>query len=108
MGTAGPYLSLQTDVSCTGTLICRSLPDNGPFGLTLPQPVVTHTLGIGMSFVDGGKHKHRTLVLVIFVGLDSFIKAAKSKIIREYDNPFFLKLFTTNLCRSGSCETCHG
>jgi len=77
IGTAGPYLSLQTDVLCTGTLICRSLPDNGPFGLTLPHPVVTHTFGIGVLFVDGGKHKHRTFVLVIFVGLDSFINAAK-------------------------------
>lgn len=79
IGTDGPYLSLQTDVLCTGTLICRSLPDNGPFGLTLPQPVVTHTLGIGVSFADGGKHKHRTLVLLIFVGLESFINAAESE-----------------------------
>lgn len=79
MGTAGPYLSLQIEVLCTGTLICRSLPDNGPFGLTLPQPVVTHTLGIGVLFVEGGKHKHRTLLLVMFVGLDSFINATKSK-----------------------------
>jgi hypothetical protein len=66
-------------VLCTGTFICRSLPDNGPFGLTLPQPVVTHTLGIGMSLADGGKHKHRIFVLVIFVGLDNFINATKSK-----------------------------
>lgn len=75
MGTAGPYLSLQTDVLCTGTLICRNLLDNGPLGLILPQPVVTQTLGIGMLFVVGGKHKHRTFVLVMFVGLDNFINA---------------------------------
>lgn len=79
MGTAGPYFSLQTDVLCTGTLICRNLLDSGPFGLILPQPVVTHILGIGVSFVVGGKHKHRILVLVMFVGLDSFINAANNK-----------------------------
>lgn len=78
MGTAGPYLSLQIDVLCTGTLICRSFPDKGPFGFTLPQPVVTHVLGIVVF--RGGKHKHRTFLLVIFVGLDSFINAAKFKI----------------------------
>lgn len=107
IGTTGPYLSLQTDVLCTGTLICLSLPDNGPFGLTLPQPVVTHTLGIGVLFFDCGKHKQRTFLLVMFVGLDSFISAAKSKCLVQEMKLQFSNIFTINLYHFGNCETCH-